>query len=176
MPCQDDSPDGVRVGGVKHAAAAAVELEDQAVLGVYADAVAGEAFSVVGQGDPLAQLRAQAAPGFDHLLFVALGRPEPVVERREDPLSHRDPLAFRSTDQVQAGSGRLKVVGERLLRLVAIDADPDDAGFSRTVLFGLGEDARDFPAVEHDVVRPFDGGMVASDLSDCLGHGHGAGQ
>ena len=41
------SPDDVRVGGVEHSDAAAVELEDQALFGVHADAVAGELPSIV---------------------------------------------------------------------------------------------------------------------------------
>ena len=61
------------LGGVEHSDAAAVELEDQAVLGVHADAVAGEPLAVVGQRDPLAQLSAQMAPGLDDVPFAPLG-------------------------------------------------------------------------------------------------------
>lgn len=114
------------VGGVEHSDAAAVELEDQAVFGVHADAVAGELFAVVGEGDPLAQLRAQATPGLDHLLLAAFGRADPVVQRGQNPLGHGHPLARRPAGQVQAGGGGLEVLREVVFRLVAVDADADD--------------------------------------------------
>jgi hypothetical protein len=42
------------VGGVEHSYAAGVELEDQALFGIDADAVAGEFFAVENQRHPMA--------------------------------------------------------------------------------------------------------------------------
>ena len=52
--------DDMRVGGVEHSYAAAVELEDQAFFGVHADAVAGEPLSIVREGDPLTGMPGRA--------------------------------------------------------------------------------------------------------------------
>ena len=122
---RSDLDDG-GLSGVEHSDAATVELEDQAVLGVHADAVAGEAFAVVRQSDPLAQLSAEVAPGLDDLLFAPFGCTEPVVQGGEDPPGDGDTPALGAACHVEAGGNCLQIRREAVAGLMAVDADPDD--------------------------------------------------
>ena len=84
------------------------------------------------------------------------------LERDEQIGEERRPLAADAVDRVERGGGDRRVGGQLVLRLVDVQADPEDDGVVR----GLGEDAGHLAPVDQDVVRPLDLGWSAERLLD----------
>jgi len=113
--------------------AAGVQLEDQAILGIDADAVACEFFAVGNECHAATQLGAKTSPTCDYLIWGLASIGQPVIERGEQPLCKRDAVADRSAFDVDACGDGAKIGWEGLNLLVAVDAYADDV--SATSLF-----------------------------------------
>src|SRR5712691_10305617 len=107
--------------------------------------------------------------GMDRLEAVVEVDVVPVLEPAQNPIEQVPPVDRRAAGERQRCRARRKV--DRELPLVDIDADPEDDPRHRGPLRGgFGEEPREFPVIEHQIVGPLDAGPEAGQVLHRLGH------
>ena len=98
--------------------------------------------------------------------------PEPVFQRIEQFADKGRAVDGAARFHPQAGGGHVQfAAAEKIRRLMAVDADADDAQPPGAAAFLLDEDAGDFFAGQQDIVGPFDAGRQGGVGLDRLGDG-----